>query len=112
MIGNQSKNPVSRVLLRHFRVALSAVKRIADLIPKLYFILWVLAAEKLCRVELEVICVVETLILIGIVTTRLKLLEPDVLGALHHQVFIQRFFMAVSRRADSARISEGCWSQL
>ena len=70
-------------------MALSAVERVADLVPELDFILRMLAAEELSWVELEVFCVVKTSVLVFIVASRLKLLEPDVLRALHQQVFVE-----------------------
>ena len=70
-------------------MALPAVERVADLVPEFDFVLRVLATEELSRVELEVFCIIKTGVLIFVVTTRLKLLKPDVLRALHQQVFVE-----------------------
>ena len=73
-----------------FMMALSTVERVADLVPEFDFVLRMLATEELSRVELEVFCVVKTSILVFVVASRLELFEPDVLGALHQQVFVKR----------------------
>ncbi len=65
-------------------VALSAVERVFDLAPVLNFVLRVLSTEELLWIELKVICYVEAYIFVFVIATWFKLLEANIIGALHH----------------------------
>ena len=68
-------------------LALLAVEIVGDLAAELNLIL-VLLAEETCRVELEVIHEIKTIISSSIFGTWLKFLKAMVLGSCHEQILV------------------------
>ena len=73
------------------RLALLAVEAVIDFANEFHFVLWVNSTEEFLRVEGEVTAVIETCIVLFIGCAGLELLEPEIVGALHEQVFVQHF---------------------